>query len=160
MNTKWVYEQQRKYRAQVAELGLTEEQRRALLHQLTGKDSTTQLDKDEMSAVINAQEQLIAQAKGLAPGERHMSQGDFVHVLERRLGWHRNPRRLAGFIRRQTHGLKESVVQLSAPEKTIIIEALKAMLYRARRRPDASGTDEQAITQESTCGTRASAIRG
>ena len=128
---KWTIEQQRKYRAQVKELGLSDDERRDLLRRLTGKDSTVLLDRDEMSLVIIEQDRMLGHT-GAEP--HHASQDDVIHALEHRLGWDDNPHRLQGFIRRQTHGRKENLSDLDRMEKVALIEALKGVRMHARRR--------------------------
>ncbi len=134
---KWTIEQQRKYRAQVRELGLSEEERRDLLRRLTGRQSTADLNRDEMTFVINEQEKMLGHATAGSTQEppAHASQDDMIRALEHRMGWDENPRRLAGFIRRQTHGRKDSLAELDRKEKAALIEALKGV--RKHLRPDA-----------------------
>jgi len=128
---KWTNDQQRKYRAQVRELGLGDDERRDLLRRLTGKDSTSLLDRDEMTLVINEQDRMLGHT---AAEPHHGSQDDMVHAIEHRLGWDDNPHRLQGFIRRQTHGRKENLDDLDRMEKVALIEALKGVRGHARRR--------------------------
>ncbi|MEW6358192.1 MAG: hypothetical protein AB1696_17800 [Planctomycetota bacterium] len=115
---KWSIEQQRKYRAQVRELGLDDEARRALLFALTGKRSTSELDSREMADVIREQSHRL--------GHR-TTQDDKIHGLEKVLGWYGQPARLSGFIRRQTHGRKRDLSELTPREKSALIEALKGV---------------------------------
>jgi hypothetical protein len=135
---KWTIDQQRKYRAQVKELGLSDEERRDLLGRLTGKDSTTLLSRDEMIHVINEQDRMLGHT---AAEPHHASQDDMIHVLEHRLGWDDNPHRLQGFIRRQTHGRKENLSDLDRMEKVALIEALKGVRMHVHResRPKNAG---------------------
>jgi hypothetical protein len=128
---KWTVAQQRRYRAQVKALGLTDEERRALLGRLTGKYSTAALNADEMSQVIVEQERMLGHDAEFPP---HASQDDMIHSIEHRLGWDDNPHRLAGFIRRQTHGRKASLAELDSHEKSALIEALKGVKLHLRRR--------------------------
>ena len=127
---KWTIAQQRRYRAQVKALGLTDEERRDLLRRLTGKDSTTALSADEMALVINEQERMLGHEVAVSA---HATQDDMVHSLEHRLGWDDNPHRLAGFIHRQTHGKKASLAELDRLEKIALIEALKGVRMHQRR---------------------------
>ncbi|NOZ20902.1 MAG: hypothetical protein GXP25_07405 [Planctomycetes bacterium] len=121
---KWSIGQQRKYRAQVRELGLDDEARRALLSALTGKCSTTELDSREMADVIREQARRL--------GHR-ATQDDMIHGLERALGWYGQPARLKGFIRRQTHGRKHELSALTPREKSALIEALKGVREHRRQ---------------------------
>lgn len=133
---KWTNDQQRKYRAQVKELGLGDDERRDLLRRLTGRDSTALLNRDEMTLVINEQDRLLGHD---ATEPHHASQDEMIHAIEHRLGWDDNPHRLQGFIRRQTHGRKENLGDLDRMEKVALIEALKGVrmhLHRESRRDD------------------------
>ena len=127
---KWTNDQQRKYRAQVRELGLGDDERRDLLRRLTGKDSTALLDRDEMSRVIVEQDHMLGHT---AAEPHHGSQDDMIHAIEHRLGWDDNPHRLQGFIRRQTHGRKENLSDLDLVEKVALIEALKGVRMHSGR---------------------------
>lgn len=122
---KWTIEQQRKYRAQVRDLGLDEETRRAFLRSLTGKSSTAELNRDEMTMVIREQERRLG---------HHATQDDKVHAMERMLGWYGQPARLNGFIRRQTHGRKGDLASLAPAEKSALIEAMKGVVKHVRQR--------------------------
>ena len=139
---KWTNDQQRKYRAQVRELGLGDDVRRDLLRRLTGKDSTALLDRDEMSRVIIEQDHMLGHA---AAEPHHASQDDMIRAIEHRLGWDDNPHRLQGFIRRQTHGRKENLSDLDRMEKVALIEALKGVrmhLAREGHRGEPSATTD------------------
>lgn len=126
---RWTIGQQRKYRAQVRELGLDDEARRALLCALTGKMSTSELDGDELARVIREQE------RRLRSGGGHVAtQDDKIHGLEKVLGWYGQPARLKGFIRRQTHGRKAELPQLTPREKSALIEAMKGVVAHVRAR--------------------------
>jgi len=123
---KWTVEQQRRYRAQVKRLGLTDEQRRDLLERLTGKRSTLELTRAELERVIRFQARML--------GERHPTQDDKIRALEKVLGWSGQPARLAGFIRRQTGGKKFQLSQLTPREKSALIEGLKGVLKSLQRK--------------------------
>ena len=121
---KWTTAQQKKYRAQVRELGLGDEARRALLRSLTGKSSTSELDGRELANVIREQEHRL---------RRSSTQDDKIHGLEKVLGWYGQPARLKGFIRRQT-GSKCELAELTPREKSALIEGLKGVLKHIQER--------------------------
>jgi len=123
---KWSLEQQRRYRTQVKALGLDDDARRDLLQSLTGKRSTSELDRSAMARVIEAQAAMMGQPKP--------TQDDKIRGLEKALGWHGQPARLAGFIRRQTRGRKHDLSQLTPREKSALIEGLKGVIASIRRK--------------------------
>jgi hypothetical protein len=82
-----------------------------------------------MTLVINEQERMLGHEAGVPT---HATQDDMIHSLEHRLGWDGNPHRLAGFIRRQTHGRKDSLAELDRFEKVALIEALKGVKKHLR----------------------------
>lgn len=73
---------------------------------------------------------LIAQLQGKAPivvtNGATSRQIWLIKQLEARLEWKDNPARLSGFIARNCHGI-DDVHQLSVPQASAIIEALKAL---------------------------------
>jgi len=138
--------QQGLYRAQLKRLeaaGWGDEMRRDLLEAETGKRSTSEISAEEMRRVIDAQNKALRKA-GLAPlttrtkgtfRKGQWNQDEYVAQLELDLGWQEAPERLAGFIRRQTGGLKGCVEDLTTGEKTRLINGLKA-----EKRSQADGT--------------------
>lgn len=118
---RWTIDQQRKYRAQIKELGLDDDTRRLLLKRITGKTSTSEIGFDEMSRVITEQEKML----GRSGGRPRTTQDDYIYNLADKLGWHKGTGRLQGFLKRQTG--KATLRGLSSKQKSAIIEALKDM---------------------------------
>ena len=138
---KWSLAQQKLYRAQVAVmergLGITEETRRQILHNVTGHYSTSEIDADQMRQVIDHQNGILRKARlpALASREHRgrISQEEFIAHLVETLGWTDEPARLAGYIRRMTNDWKDQVERLSTKEKSQLITALKRLLADQER---------------------------
>lgn len=135
MKRTWTMAQQRRYRALCKLLaeaqGFDDEARRLVIGRVCeGAASTTEIDRDGMTALIKEMQGLCRQA-GVAlerrPGDKppkRLRQNGYIALLQRQLGWDEG--RLAGFIRRQFKGWKDSVLQLATAEKSELITALKA----------------------------------
>lgn len=149
---KWTPRQQRTYRALCADLArvaaLSEENRRDIIARLCdGRRSTSDIDRPQMAALIREMERLCAQAgcerrKARAPRSR-INQDQYIAILQDTLQW--NEARLAGFIRRQTHGWKSSVLDLTRHEKTVVINGLKAEISSQKRGKASVDRPEKAV---------------
>lgn len=96
------------------------------------RHSTKQLTRAEADVAIK-------HLMGAVPGKRRyfgsgvgicltQSQADLIAKLERDLGWDKNPRRLRGFITRQTGGKLKSVEMLTNREASKVITGMGKLL--------------------------------
>lgn len=163
----WTLGQQKFYRRQVAEIAeatgeFSDDARRDFLNRITGKRSTSELDRMQMKRVIDEQRRLLqklGRGRPVRPRQpRTVNQDEYVALLAERLGWTDQPERLNGMIRRQTGGWKNSLEALNREDKSLLIVALKALaddiaLGNARkdrppeaRRPSVAAWSPQIIT--------------
>jgi len=132
-------DQNRLYWRQVQELGLREreEARRGIVYRCVGKTSSRELTEAEMRTVIDYQEYLLHRRSDppiTCVQGATAEQKELLHRLEKGLGWHEDPRRLAGFVRKMTKERTDDVDRLRRQEASLIIEALKSMSTRRRER--------------------------
>lgn len=138
MSAPWTMAQQRMYRQQVAQLAgimpFDDENRRALLHQVTGKSSTAEINGEEMRRVIDEQRRLLRKCGVRQPrteASPGMTQEEYIEHLAEKLGWEGQPERLAGMLRRQFQG-RSTLEQLSHQERSRFVAALKALVRDQR----------------------------
>jgi phage gp16-like protein len=130
----------------IADLKLTDSQYRDILWEVFKATSSKQLSYAQAEKLI-AHFKRLGWKGGRPPFKSSRrprpARGNVIYLasenqklkigeLEEQLGWHTNPARLAGFIRRMTHNRKAFVSQLRNIEAARIIEGLKAILAGGR----------------------------
>lgn len=109
--------------------------RRAVTIHVTGHLSTRDLSVTEMNALCDYLEYLLGE-KRLEdvefPNEISRKQKSEIARLEHELAWHENPRRLEGFLLRQTHGRTKDLDELTRIEAQKVLNGLKFIAKRER----------------------------
>lgn len=133
--------------AKSPELCLTGEELHMIVQVQTGKDSMRELTGKEIARVayvLRAMKDSAKRGKKKDPSfHTNTKQLHKIHALERELGWDKDPKRLAGFIRRMFK--VDSVEWLNFQQCSNLIEALKKMLERQEEKNEGlqTGTESQ-----------------
>ena len=114
----------------------------AMLHTVvfnkTGQTHITALSINEAKLVIDELVRFAGKdPKAPAPGQITQEQLNKIKVLERELGWHNEPDRLKGFIKKYTHC--DNINWLKIWQASNVIEGLKKVLAKEQAKADAAG---------------------
>ncbi|WP_034629484.1 regulatory protein GemA [Desulfotruncus alcoholivorax] len=117
------------------ELEIDEDLIRTIVKNLTGSDSISGLTKSQAGRVID----YLEQRKGNQPGLHMASKQQLwkIQQMAKELGWSDNPKRLMGFVKKNT-GI-ENLNWLAADMAWRVIEGLKKVKQREDRKKDAKG---------------------
>ena len=110
--------------ASAKELGMDSDQVHALVQTVTGQEHISQLTEEQATRVIDT----LAGRKTKLPSGVSKKQLWRIRDLAKQLGWADNPKRLLGFVKRQT-GI-ERLEWLSASDARRVHEGLKVLLAR------------------------------
>lgn len=126
--------------AKSPELGLSDEDLHGVVYRETGKESIKQLSQGEITKVARVLQNMKDGVKRDTTSKRTDEGGDPRTVAQRRkiyaltdaLGWNDDNRRINGLVKRITRVDRIEWLSVSQCEK--VIEALKAMLARQRKK--------------------------
>ena len=124
------------------QLGVDSEALHELIHGVYGKTSLKSLAKHEAKTIIDRFIQAGGKVKKKRAPRRNLppnvvemvthKQLRFIKSLEKELGWHDNPERLRGFLKRI---IKAETVR-TKKEGIKVIQALKSMVERGQRKEE------------------------
>ena len=108
------------------ELGLSDEEYRAILHKVAGKDSARDIDNAGFRALMNYF--VRSEYYRINPHGMTIRQKLFIKSLAQGLGWDEG--HLTNFIRKYYH--ESSIDQLTGTEASNLIESLKKIKVRSK----------------------------
>lgn len=108
------------------QLGMDTEDLHGLVHNMTGSDHVSTITKAQAGRLIDYLEE--RSRKNYRPEAASRQQLYLIRKLAAELGWSDNPKRLEGFIKRQTGVEHERWLNAGGAWK--VIEGLKKMLQR------------------------------
>lgn len=131
--------------AKSPELGMTNEDLHDVVYRETGKESIRKMTQGEINTVARVLQNMKDSARRSFRDKRTDEGGDPRTISQRRkiyalaeaLGWNDDPRRVLGFIKRVT-GV-DRVEWLTPTQCEKVIEGLKAILVRQRKKEEAGG---------------------
>lgn len=125
----------RKIYATAKELGIDNDMLHTYVFNRTGSESISTLTWGEAYKVIDGLEShRIEKNGGSVPGRANEKQQKYILDLAKKLGWHNEPWRLKGYIKK--FAKVEDVTWLTPKQASNIIEGLKKMIQREEKRSE------------------------